>query len=120
RLALVYRTPPSHWRAPWSLESPLTSSPFLPPLQSQPVIGGIAWRVPRYRSMLWTEACPNCSWICSSSPPAERHRFAQVRRLKRSIVLFGVRDSTVECPAFMLGARLGAVGSRQAAEDSSP
>ena len=37
--------------------------------------------VPRYRSVVWTEACPSNSWICSNSPPAARHNFAHVRRL---------------------------------------
>jgi hypothetical protein len=32
--------------------------------------------VPRYRSVVCTEAWPNRSWICSSSPPAARHIFA--------------------------------------------
>ena len=36
--------------------------------------------VPRYRSVVCTEACPGSSWICSNSPPAARHNFAQVRR----------------------------------------
>ena len=36
--------------------------------------------VPRYRSVVWTEAWPSSSWICSRSPPARRHNFAQVRR----------------------------------------
>src|SRR5438477_7626338 len=39
--------------------------------------------VPRYRSVVCTEACPSSSWICSSSPPAARHIFAQVRRIVR-------------------------------------
>jgi hypothetical protein len=36
--------------------------------------------VPRYRSVVWTDAWPNSNWICSSSPPAARHNFAHVRR----------------------------------------
>jgi hypothetical protein len=36
--------------------------------------------VPRYRSVVCTEACPSNIWICSSSPPAARQSFAQVRR----------------------------------------
>jgi hypothetical protein len=35
-----------------------------------------AWE---YRSVVWTDACPNSNWICSSSPPAARHIFAQLR-----------------------------------------
>src|SRR5450756_1113099 len=34
--------------------------------------------VPRYRSVVWTDACPNSNWICSSSPPAARHNLAHV------------------------------------------
>jgi hypothetical protein len=34
--------------------------------------------VPRYRSVVWTDACPKSSCICSSSPPAARHIFAQL------------------------------------------
>jgi hypothetical protein len=40
--------------------------------------------VPRYRSVVCTEACPSSNWICSNSPPAARHNFAQVRRLCRA------------------------------------
>lgn len=36
--------------------------------------------VPRYRSVVWTDAWPNSNWICSSSPPAARHNLAQDRR----------------------------------------
>src|ERR1039457_6036886 len=32
--------------------------------------------VPRYRSVVWTDAWPKSNWICSSSPPAARHIFA--------------------------------------------
>ena len=35
--------------------------------------------VPRYRSVVWTDAWPRSNWICSSSPPAARHIFAQLR-----------------------------------------
>src|ERR1035437_1271453 len=36
--------------------------------------------VPRYRSVVCTDACPRSNWICSSSPPAARHIFAHERR----------------------------------------
>src|ERR1022692_3159538 len=36
--------------------------------------------VPRYRSVVWTDAWPSSNWICSSSPPAARHIFAHERR----------------------------------------
>ena len=39
--------------------------------------------VPRYRSVVCTEACPSRSWICSNSPPDALHNFAQVQRLCR-------------------------------------
>jgi len=35
---------------------------------------------PRYRSMVRTDACPRKNWICSISPPAVWHSFAQVLR----------------------------------------
>ena len=35
--------------------------------------------VPRYRSVVCTDAWPSSSWICSSSPPAARHIFAHDR-----------------------------------------
>ena len=35
---------------------------------------------PRYLSVVWTETWPNRNWIWSNSPPASRHRRAQVRR----------------------------------------
>jgi hypothetical protein len=38
--------------------------------------------VPRYRSVVWTDAWPRSNWICSSSPPAARHIFAQLRLLR--------------------------------------
>src|ERR1051325_3914576 len=36
--------------------------------------------VPKYRSVVWTLACPSSNWICSSSPPPARQSFAHVRR----------------------------------------
>jgi len=42
-----------------------------------------SWRVPRYRSVVCTEACPSSNWICSNSPPAALHIFAQVLLLCR-------------------------------------
>src|SRR6516225_2707361 len=36
--------------------------------------------VPKYRSVVCTEAWPRSNWICSSSPPAARHSLAHVRR----------------------------------------
>jgi hypothetical protein len=35
---------------------------------------------PRYRSVMSTDACPRRNWICSISPPAVWHSFAQVLR----------------------------------------
>ena len=39
--------------------------------------------VPRYRSVVWTDAWPSNSWICSSSPPAARQSLAHDRLLCR-------------------------------------
>src|ERR1022692_3218815 len=36
--------------------------------------------VPRYRSVVWTDAWPSSNWICSRSAPAARQNFAQERR----------------------------------------
>ena len=41
-------------------------------LRSSPMASLTAWAnacsVPRYRSVVWMEACPSSSWICSRSP----------------------------------------------------
>jgi len=54
------------------------------PVGSMPIRSLTAfWRrclQPRYLSVVWTDTWPSRNWIWSSSPPASRHRRAQVRR----------------------------------------
>ena len=56
------------------------------PLDGYPQLNRVMWGIhqilfgSKYRSVVWTEACPSSSWICSSSPPAARQSLAHDRR----------------------------------------
>src|ERR1039458_5215112 len=49
--------------------------------------------VPRYLSVVWTDGWPSSNWIWSSSPPAARHNFAQVRRQSWGAIPFFFNDT---------------------------